>query len=234
MLMSVLTRITRAAQKCGRPPPALLAVSKRQPAAAVVEVARAWRASASGLAAGHPIAFGENYVQEGIAKRAEVGDGGIDAPIAWHLIGHLQANKAREAAEAFDWVHSVDRLRIVEALGRHRAHDRGLLDVLVQVNVDDEAGKAGCGQAEVSSLCDAIAAHPTLRLRGLMAIPVPHDDVEARRPAFARLRGLFEDARRMHPGMDTLSMGMSDDLEVAIEEGSTLVRVGTAVFGTRS
>ena len=235
LLDTVLDRIANAASRSGRPLPSLVAVSKRQPADALVEVARAWhgRNQSRGWA-GHCIAFGENYVQEGIAKREAVGDAGVGTPIEWHLIGHLQTNKAREAAQAFDWVHSVDRLRIVDALARHRPADLAPLQVLVQVNIDDETSKTGCAPGDVPALCEAIAGHPTLRLRGLMAIPAPHADVEATRPAFAAVRELFQRMRNAHSGMDTVSMGMSDDLEVAIEEGSTLVRVGTAVFGARS
>jgi pyridoxal phosphate enzyme (YggS family) len=202
----------------------LLAVSKTQPADAV-----------AGLAALGQLAFGENYVQEAMAKQAELALMNPSVPtLEWHLIGHLQSNKARDAASRFDWVQSVDRERLVVALNAHRPPERGPLDVLVQVNVDDEASKHGCRPEDVPRLAELIAGQPNLRLRGIMAIPRPHEDVEARRPAFRRVRHLFETLAGHHPHVDTLSMGMSDDLEVAIAEGATMVRVGTALFGART
>ena len=170
-------------------------------------------------------------MQEAVAKRARLQALGL--ALEWHLIGHLQTNKAREAADAFDWVQTVDRLRVVEALTRHRDPARGALQVLIQVNVDDEASKHGCRPEEVDALADAIAVHPVLQLRGLMVIPTPHPDPEARRPAFRRTRELFEALRAGHTGIDTLSMGMSDDADIAIAEGATMVRIGTALFGRR-
>ena len=235
LLDTVLDRIANAARSSGRPLPSLVAVSKRQPSDALIDVACAWHArhAAQGSAT-DSIAFGENFVQEGVAKREAVGEAGIGARIEWHLIGALQTNKAREAAQAFDWVHSVDRPRIIEALAKHRPTGANPLKVLVQVNVDDETSKSGCALSEVPALCAAVAMHPGLTLRGLMVIPTPHADIGARRPAFVRVRELFETMRIEHPGMDTLSMGMSDDMELAIAEGSTMVRVGTAIFGARS
>jgi pyridoxal phosphate enzyme (YggS family) len=174
--------------------------------------------------------FGENYVQEALAKQAEL----RDLPLEWHLVGHLQSNKAREAARAFDWVQSVDRPRIAAALARHRPSELPPLNVLIQVNVDDEASKDGCRPDEIAALADAIAAEPRLRLRGLMTIPAPHDDLDLRRASFRRAKALFDALRAHHPGVDTLSMGMSEDFELAIAEGSTMVRIGTAIFGPRS
>lgn len=214
----VLRRLENAATAAGRPRPRLLAVSKMQPAAAV-----------AGLAAQGQHAFGENYVQEAAAKRQALEQLGLE----WHLIGHLQSNKAKDAARLFDWVQTVDRERLAVALDRSRPIELPPLQVLVQVNIDDEASKHGCKPDEAARLADAIAALPRLRLRGLMVIPTPHADPEARRPAFRRTRELFDALRVHHPGMDTLSMGMSDDLEVAIGEGATMVRVGTALFGAR-
>jgi pyridoxal phosphate enzyme (YggS family) len=197
----------------------LLAVSKTQPAAAIAE-----------LAAAGQHAFGENYVQEALAKQVEL----RALPLEWHLIGHLQSNKAREAATAFDWVQTVDRTKLVAALARHRPAEAPPLNVLIQVNIDDETSKHGCTPQEVPSLAAAIAAEPRLRLRGLMAIPAPAPEEAVRRAAFARMRHLFEALATEHPHVDTLSMGMSDDIELAVDEGATLVRVGTALFGKRN
>lgn len=227
-LDTVLQRLRAAAGDARRPEPRLLAVSKTQPATAIAEMAAAWRARGE-----RAPAFGENYVQEALAKQAELARVLNGRTPEWHLIGHLQSNKAREAAAAFDWVQTVDRAKLVAALARHRPADRAPLNVLVQVNIDDEASKHGCAPDEVPALAAAIAAEPRLRLRGLMAIPAPHPDAARRRAAFARMRGLFEALAARHPGIDTLSMGMSEDIELAVAEGATMVRVGTALFGER-
>lgn len=219
-LQEVLQRLDNAAREAGRPAPRLLAVSKTQPATAIAE-----------LAAAGQRAFGENYVQEVQAKQTELGP--VAADLEWHLIGHLQSNKAAEAAALFDWIQSVDRLKLVDALARHRAAGRPALQVLVQVNVDDEASKHGCRPEEVPALAAAIATEPRLRLRGLMAIPAPHPDLARRRDAFRRMKQLFDALAARHPQVDTLSMGMSDDHALAIAEGATMVRVGTALFGAR-
>lgn len=217
-LDEVLHRLDTAAREARQPRPRLLAVSKLQPATAIAQ-----------LAAAGQRAFGENYVQEAAAKRADLATLGLE----WHLIGHLQTNKAREAAALFDWVQTVDRPRIVEALARHRPADMPPLNVLLQVDIDDEASKHGCRPDEVAALADAVAAHDRLALRGLMVIPTPHADAEQRRPAFRRAHELFAALRARHPQVDTLSMGMSDDCAVAIAEGATMVRIGTALFGAR-
>jgi len=217
-LQDMLLKLENAAEASGRPVPRLLAVSKTQDATAVAE-----------LAAAGQRAFGENYVQETAAKQPALAALGLE----WHLIGHLQSNKAREAATLFDWVQTVDRAKLVTALAQHRADDRPPLNVLIQVNIDDEASKHGCQPGDVPALADAIAAQPRLRLRGLMVIPTPHPDPEQRRGAFRRTRALFEALRAAHPGVDTLSMGMSDDHAIAIAEGATMVRIGTALFGAR-
>lgn len=175
-------------------------------------------------------AFGENYVQEAIAKQHEL----TDLDLEWHLIGHLQSNKAREAAAMFDWVHSVDRIKLVAALARYRPMHRQPLNVLIQVNIDDEASKSGCRPSDAFAIADAIATEPRLALRGLMAIPAPDPDMQRRCAAFRALKGLFEAVHAQHPQMDTLSMGMSEDFELAIAEGATMVRIGTALFGSRS
>ncbi len=195
---------------------ALLAVSKTQPAAAI-----------RALAGEGQRAFGENYVQEALAKQAEL----ADLPLEWHLIGPLQSNKCREVAERFDWLQSLDRAKLVAPLARHRPHDRAPLNVLVQVNIDDESSKSGCVPGGVDALADLVAAEPRLALRGLMAIPAP--DPARRRDAFRRMRALFDALRTRHADLDTLSMGMSDDFELAIAEGATMVRVGTLLFGRR-
>jgi pyridoxal phosphate enzyme (YggS family) len=218
-LHRVLQAIDNAASAAGRPRPALLAVSKTRPPGAI-----------AALAAAGQRAFGENYVQEALPKMDALAALGLE----WHLIGHLQTNKAREAATRFDWVQSVDRMRLVDALARHRPAAMAPLNVLLQVNVDAEAGKSGCAPDEVGALADAVRAAPTLRLRGLMAITEPFPDPALRRASFGRLRVLFDAVRARHPGADTLSMGMSDDFALAIEEGSTLVRIGTALFGPRA
>jgi len=224
-LHDLLQRLDNVARQAGRPPPRLLAVSKFQSATAVAELVAAWRLARPG----ETPALGENYVQEALAKQAALADPGLE----WHLVGHLQSNKAREAAALFDWVQSVDRPRLVAALAAHRDPSRAPLNVLVQVNIDDEAGKHGCRPGDVPALAAAIAAQPRLALRGLMAIPAPLPDPERRRDAFRRMRALFEQLRAAYPQVDTLSMGMSDDAALAVAEGATMVRVGTALFGAR-
>lgn len=218
-LHGVLQTIENAAKLAGRPEGVkLLAVSKTRSAAEV-----------AALAAAGQRAFGENYVQEGVAKAAELAHLGLE----WHLIGHLQSNKAREAAASFDWVQSLDRPKLVKALDQARPADRPPLNVLIQINIDDEASKSGCRPGDVPALAAAVAATPRLRLRGLMAIPAPAPDEAARRASFRRLKHAFDQLATEHPGLDTLSMGMSDDFPLAIAEGATLVRIGTALFGPR-
>ena len=214
-----------AAASAGRAPARLLAVSKTRSADAVARVADALRARPS---AG-PLAFGENYVQEALEKQHALAGLGIE----WHLIGHLQSNKAKDAAAAFDWVQTVDREKLVDALAKHRAPGQKPLNVLVQVNIDDEASKHGCRPEDVDALAEAIAARPQLALRGLMAIPAPDPDMDRRRTAFRHMRALFDALAARHPGVDTLSMGMSEDYALAIAEGATMVRVGSALFGAR-
>lgn len=224
-LDDVLKRLDSAAKAAGRPRPSLVAVGKTQPAERIVALAAAW------MARGERPAFGENYVQEALAKQA--GLTSLNERVDWHLIGHLQSNKAREAATHFDWVQTVDRPKLVEALARHRPAGRSPLNVLIQVNIDDEASKHGCRPEEVAALADAIDAQPRLRLRGLMVIPRPHEDPALRREAFRRSAALFAALQPRGPQIDTLSMGMSDDFEIATQEGATMVRVGSALFGAR-
>ncbi len=213
-------RLTRArlADAAGDHPVRLLAVSKTQPAAAI-----------RALAALGQQAFGENYVQEALAKQREL----ADLALEWHLIGPLQSNKCKEAATHFDWVQSIDREKLIPLLARFRPAERAPLNVLIQVNIDDEASKSGCAPADTEALAAAVAAEPRLRLRGLMAIPQPDADPTRRRDAFGRMRVLFDRLRSRHPDIDTLSMGMSDDFPLAIAEGANLVRIGSALFGPR-
>lgn len=218
-LRETLQRIENAAEQAKRPRPRLLAVSKTQPATAVVA-----------LAAAGQRAFGENYVQEAAIKVRDL----VELSLDWHLIGHLQSNKAELAAQVFDWVETVDRAKLVTALARYRPVERAPLNVLIQVNIDDEASKHGCPPRDVAGLAAAIAALPRLCLRGLMCIPTPHADVELRRPAFRQMRALYESLAAQYPQVDTLSMGMSDDMALAVAEGSTQVRIGTALFGARA
>ncbi|MFY1019708.1 YggS family pyridoxal phosphate-dependent enzyme [Ectopseudomonas khazarica] len=193
----------------------LLAVSKTKPADAVRE------AHAAGLRD-----FGENYLQEALEKQAALSD----LPLIWHFIGPIQSNKTRPIAEHFDWVHSVDRLKIAQRLSDQRPAHLPALNICLQVNVSLEASKSGCSPEELPALARAISALPNLRLRGLMAIPEATDDIAAQHAAFARLRQLRDD---LALNLDTLSMGMSHDLEAAIAEGATWVRIGTALFGAR-
>lgn len=224
-LARVLDSLDHAAGERPGAVPRLVAVGKTRSAAEIAALAAEWAALRPGVVP----AFGENYVQEAAAKAAALRDAGIE----WHLIGHLQSNKAGQAAEIFDWVQSVDRPKLVAALAKARGTARPPLNVLIQVNVDGEAGKHGCTPDQVPALAAAVAAEPALRLRGLMAIPEPHEDYEHRRAAFASMRSLHEALRAAYPSADTLSMGMSGDYELALCEGATMVRIGTALFGPR-
>jgi hypothetical protein len=216
-IAKVRARIREAEQACGRATGSvqLLAVSKTKPAAALREA----------FACGQRD-FGENYLQEALAKQAELGD----LELVWHFIGPIQSNKTRALAEHFAWVHSVDRLKIAERLSAQRPANLPPLNICLQVNVSGEASKSGCAPEELPALAAAVTALPNLRLRGLMAIPEPTPEVAAQRAAFARLHAL-KDSLPLE--LDTLSMGMSDDLEAAIAEGATWVRIGSALFGAR-
>jgi pyridoxal phosphate enzyme (YggS family) len=184
-------------------------------------------------------AFGENYVQEGVEKIQQLAK--LRPWLEWHFIGPLQSNKTRDVAEHFDWVHSIDRIKIAERLSTQRGEFSDLepLQVCVQINVSEEDSKSGISLEEVDALCDAISQLPNLVLRGLMAIPAPSDDVNQQRQSFSAVRECFVGIKAKHISdvgydfFDTLSMGMSDDLEAAVTEGSTMVRVGSAIFGKR-
>jgi len=214
-------RIARAARAAGRDAAAvrLLAVSKTQPAGRVLD---AWRLGQR--------AFGENYVQEAAAKQAALGD---LAGIEWRMIGPLQGNKAAQAAAVFDAVESVDRLKIAERLSAARSPDRKPLEVLVQINISGEATKSGASPADAVTLARQVASLPRLRLRGFMGIAEPTDDVAVQRAQFATLARCRDAARAAGLDVDELSMGMTADLEAAIAEGATEVRLGTALFGAR-
>jgi PLP dependent protein len=220
-LASVTARIAAAARRAGRDPAGvrLLAVSKQQPAAVVRAAAEAGQRE-----------FGENYVGEALAKMEAL----RDLPLTWHFIGRLQGNKTRDVASACQWVHTLDRARIAERLSAQRPHHAGPLDVLLQVKLADEPGKGGILAGEAPALADVVAGLPRLRLRGLMCIPAPAKGEDAQRAPFRQLREALQALRERGHVLDTLSMGMSDDLEAAIAEGATIVRVGTAVFGPRN
>lgn len=215
--LEIRRRINAAAQRAGHSA-TLLAVSKTKPADAV-----------RALAVQGQHAFGENYVQEALAKQREL----ADLDLEWHLIGPLQSNKCRDVAENFAWLQTLDRAKLVDLLNRFRPSSLSPLNILIQVNIDDEASKSGCAPEDIASLATAITGKSRLTLRGLMAIPQPSEDRDIRRSAFRRMRQLFDALRADHATADTLSMGMSDDFEPAIEEGATMVRIGTALFGTR-
>ncbi len=221
-LQAVRSRISQACSAAQRPADAvtLLAVSKTFPAEAVRQ------AHAAGQRA-----FGENYVQEAVDKITALAD--LRSTLQWHLIGPLQSNKTRVVAEQFDWVQSVDRLKIAERLSEQRPAHLPPLQVLVQVNCSGEDSKSGVPPDQALALCEAVAALPRLSLRGIMALPAPTPDPDAQRRALATVCELFHNLRGRGLSLDTLSMGMSGDLEAAIVEGSTMVRVGTALFGHR-
>ncbi|OGA18168.1 MAG: YggS family pyridoxal phosphate enzyme [Betaproteobacteria bacterium RIFCSPLOWO2_02_FULL_66_14] len=219
-LQAVSARIARAAQAAGRDPHTVrvLAVSKMHPAAHVDEAYHAGQ-----------IAFGENYVQEALGKMQAL----ARLPLEWHLIGPLQSNKARLAAERFAWVQSVASERVARRLSENRSAEQAPLNVLVQVNVSGETSKSGVAPAALPALAHVVAGLPRLRLRGLMAIPEPTADIALQRARFGVARRCYDALAGEGLALDTLSLGMSDDLEAAIAEGSTMVRIGTAIFGPR-
>ncbi|MGO4302893.1 YggS family pyridoxal phosphate-dependent enzyme [Cupriavidus sp. RAF12] len=222
-LQAVKNDIAAATQQAGRDPSTvtLLAVSKTVPPATVREAFQAGQT-----------AFGENYVQEGLDKIAALDD--LRSRIQWHFIGPLQSNKTRSVAGQFDWVHTVDRLKIAERLSAQRPDGLPPLQVCIQVNISQETSKSGVAPQDVLPLARAVAALPNLQLRGLMAIPAPAEDPAAQRQPFAALRALLDQLRQSGLNVDTLSMGMSADMDAAIAEGATLVRIGTAIFGARA
>lgn len=219
-LQAVRGRIAAAAKACGRDPDdiLLLAVSKTWPASCVAAAADAGQRD-----------FGENYAQEGADKIAAL----TQRDLVWHFIGPLQSNKTKTVANDFEWVHSIDRLKIAERLSAQRDVHLPPLSICLQVNVSGESSKSGVATDALSELADAVSALPGLRLRGLMCVPEPSDDVALQRARFATLRQCMAELNARGLALDTLSMGMSHDLEAAIAEGATIVRVGTAIFGAR-
>ena len=213
-------RIRNAEQKYQRPEHStqLMAVSKTQTAERIREAVHA--------GAYH---IGENYLKEALDKITQL----QDLKICWHFIGPIQSNKTRPIAEHFDWVHSIDRLKIAQRLSEQRPAECPPLNICLQINVNDEASKSGVSLDELPALADKISTLPNLQLRGLMAIPKPTSDQQQQRDNFAKVTQAFHKLKLDHPALDTLSMGMSGDLEAAIAEGSTLVRIGTDIFGPR-
>ena len=222
-LAQVRDKISAAATRCGRASEevTLLAVSKTKPASAIAEA----------IAAGHR-AFGENYVQEGVDKIRDFQETGNSA-LQWHFIGPLQSNKSRLVAEHFDWCHTVDRLRIATRLNEQRPLDMHPINVLIQINISDENSKSGIALTELEALASQVAELPRLTLRGLMAIPAPESSYERQFAVAQQMAVAFEALKSRYPTVDTLSLGMSDDMEAAIAAGSTMVRIGTAIFGAR-
>ena len=212
--------LASAAAEAGRDPDTvkLLAVCKKQPLDKVLEAAQAGQRD-----------FGENYVQEGLDRVQAT----ADKELTWHFIGHLQSNKTRAVAEYFDWVHTIDKLKVAARLSRQRPEHLAPLNVCIQVNIDGEPGKSGIDADDLPELAAACAQLPGIRLRGLMCLPAVRQDFEAQREPFAKLRRLLEATQRNGLAMDTLSMGMSGDYRAAILEGATIVRIGTAIFGER-
>lgn len=196
----------------------LLAVSKKKPSSTIREA----------MVTGQQD-FGENYVDEGVAKILEINDSSLN----WHFIGAIQSRKTTLIAEHFQWAHGIDRLKIARRLSEQRPAHLPLLNICLQVNLDSEATKSGAALEDIAELAEQCASLPNLHLRGLMAIPAPRETLEAQRKVLARLRNAIQQLKADHPSMDTLSMGMSADMQAAIAEGATIVRVGTAIFGAR-
>ncbi|MCT8829199.1 YggS family pyridoxal phosphate-dependent enzyme [Glaesserella parasuis] len=221
-LAIISQQIQQCCQQANRPEQSvkLLAVSKTKPISAIAEAIEAGQR-----------AFGENYVQEGIEKIQHFAE---NDTLEWHFIGLLQSNKTRVVAEHFDWVQTIDRLKIAQRLSEQRPEHLPVLNVLIQINISDEASKSGISAKEMLELATQISQLPRLKLRGLMAIPKPESEPEQQKIALAQMNELFLQLQSQFEGIDTLSMGMSDDMPSAIECGSTMVRIGTAIFGARS
>ena len=220
----ITSQIRYDEQKCGRTPESvqLLAVSKTKPVEAILEAYQAGQT-----------AFGENYVQEGVSKVQHFAEHYPDNRIEWHFIGPIQSNKSRLVAEHFDWVHTIDRTKIAQRLNDQRPSELKPLQVLIQVNTSGEASKSGVTESEVFELAELISRLPNLTLRGLMSIPANVSDYESQLREFQKLATLKQTLEAQFPEIDTLSMGMSGDMTAAIEAGSTMVRIGTAIFGAR-
>ncbi|WGO82928.1 YggS family pyridoxal phosphate-dependent enzyme [Arsenophonus apicola] len=220
-LVSVKNRIIQAANKYHRSPEdiTLLAVSKTKSCEAIQDAIDAGQYQ-----------FGENYLQEGIEKITYFSH---KQDLIWHFIGALQSNKSRLVAEHFDWCHTIDRLKIAQRLNNQRPANKAPLNVLIQINISDEISKSGIAPAELDKLAAEIVLLPNLKLRGLMAIPAPNNELSQQMSIFRSMENLFNQLKKQYPDIDTLSMGMTADLDIAIACGSTLVRIGTAIFGSR-
>ncbi|MDH6024083.1 YggS family pyridoxal phosphate-dependent enzyme [Vibrio splendidus] len=220
----ITSQIRSAEQKCGRAPESvqLLAVSKTKPIDAILEAAL-----------GGQVAFGENYVQEGVDKVKHFSEQHSNLNLEWHFIGPIQSNKTRPIAESFQWVHSVERDKIAQRLSDQRPSELPPLQVLIQVNTSGEESKSGTSEETVFALAELISSLPNLTLRGLMSIPANVSDYQSQLNAFSQLAELKDKLAAKYPHIDTLSMGMSGDMDAAVEAGSTMVRIGTAIFGAR-
>lgn len=223
-LLNIKNEIAEIAKKCERDPNTiqLIAVSKTKPIEQVIEAINAGQ-----------LAFGENYVQEGVEKIQYFEKNMPNNDLIWHFIGPLQSNKSKLVAEHFDWIHTIDRLKIAQRLNDQRPKDMAKLNVLIQVNISQEASKSGVKPEEVADLVKQIVTLPNLNLRGLMAIPEIENDYDKQLNVFTKMQQLLQSLQKDYPFMDTLSMGMSGDMQAAIVAGSTMVRIGTAIFGAR-
>ena len=223
-LLNIKNEIKKIAKECGRDPNTiqLIAVSKTKPVEQIMEAINAGQ-----------LAFGENYVQEGIEKIQYFEKNMPNNDLIWHFIGPLQSNKSKLVAEHFDWMHTIDRLKIAQRLNDQRPKDMAKLNVLIQVNISQEASKSGVKPEEVADLVKQIVTLPNLNLRGLMAIPEIENDYDKQLNVFTKMQQLLQSLQKDYPFMDTLSMGMSGDMQAAIVAGSTMVRIGTAIFGAR-
>lgn len=224
-LQTITKNIEATAVKAERSPATvhLLAVSKTRPPEDILEAAEAGQ-----------LAFGENYEQEAVAKIEVIKKTRPDLKLEWHFIGPIQSNKTRSIAEHFDWVHSVDREKIARRLSEQRPECLAPLNICLQINISNEKTKSGILPGDLPNLAKTISDMPNLRLRGLMAIPEPETDPARQRQPFQAMKALFDELVRSGYDIDTLSMGMSDDMEMAIQEGATIVRIGTAIFGKRN
>ena len=223
-LLNIKNEIKKIAKECGRDPNTiqLIAVSKTKPVEQIMEAINAGQ-----------LAFGENYVQEGIEKIQYFEKNMPNNDLIWHFIGPLQSNKSKLVAEHFDWMHTIDRFKIAQRLSDQRPNHMAKLNVLIQVNISQEASKSGVKPEEVTELVKQIVALPNLNLRGLMAIPEIENDYDKQLNVFTKMQQLLHSLQKDYPFMDTLSMGMSGDMPAAISAGSTMVRIGTAIFGAR-
>lgn len=223
-LLNIKNEIEKIAKECGRDPNTiqLIAVSKTKPVEQIMEAINAGQ-----------LAFGENYVQEGIEKIQYFEKNMPNNDLIWHFIGPLQSNKSKLVAEHFDWMHTIDRFKIAQRLSDQRPNHMAKLNVLIQVNISQEASKSGVKPEEVTDLVKQIVALPNLNLRGLMAIPEIENDYDKQLKVFTKMQQLLHSLQKDYPFMDTLSMGMSGDMPAAINAGSTMVRIGTAIFGAR-